>query len=342
MSNEFFGDGLTIHTIDTSTIRKLGAITTAGIPINSQTAGDEDGRDFDYSRFLISQLTELEFTTKSVAALMAVLPINGICLRTDGTHPGVTLYGRQRETCGPNSVAVGASDHMAFLFDTGLLVPETLSAGRGQDTTVSARIHALTDGTNAPFAWDPAVALPTGLDSSKFALGHMRVGNILFDDIRNLNAAFNVTIGEKLPAFGSVWADSVPAGKATPVVSLEGRNPQRLNDAGGSSGIPLLGKQAAHTDTIFYFKKRSASGFVADGTAEHFSMTVSGLLVWDNPFAFSGNSPAATSFRIEGLHDGTNVDIVFTTGIAYDPTPLRLRRGGRGWGDGGWKERAKP
>lgn len=318
MSNNFYGDAVTIHTIDTSSIVKLGSITNGDLPLNTATQGDDDGREFDYSRNVVSQMPELAFTTKSVAALMAVLPINGICLRTDGSHPGVMMYGRQRESCGAGSVAVESDDHMGFLVDTGLLVPESLTGGRGQDTTVSARVHALTDGSNAPIAWDPAVTLPTGVDTSKYVLGAMRIANILFEDVRNLDVAFNAPVEDKEPGQGSVWADQASVGKATPVISCVGRNPQKLNQ---STGIPILGKTALHTDTVFYFKKRSTSGFVADATLEHFSMTVSGLVVWDNPFSFSGASPAATSFRIDGFHDGSNVDVVFNTGIAYDPTP---------------------
>lgn len=318
MSNEFFGDGVVVHTIDTSSAVPLGGITGGRVATNTDTEGDEDGRDFDYARCVIRQMPEFEFSTKSIALLMAALPINGICLRTDGTHPGITAYARQRATCGPNSVAVASDDHMAYLFDTGLWVPESLSASRGTDAVATSRVHALTDGANAPFAFDPEVTLPAGLNTDKYVLGHMKIANVVFDDVRNLDVAFNVEIGEKLPELGGVWCDSVASGKARPVVTCQGRNPQRLNE---STGINLLGKTATKANTIFYFKKKTAAGFVADATAEHLKMEVSGLCVWNEPFSFSGSSAATTSFRIDTAHDGTNVNIVFTPNVAYDTTP---------------------
>lgn len=318
MSNNFYGDGVVIHTIDTGTAVKLGGITSGGVPLNTTTQGDEDGRDYDYSRSVTSQLPMPQFSTKAIAAALAAIPIRGICLDTDGTHPGVSIFGRQEEACGPGSSAVASDDHIEFLVDTGLLVPISLTGGLGVDSVLSVEIDALTDGTNAPIAADYEATLPTGLDSSRYVLGHMRVANILFDDIRDFNLSFNVGRGEKLPAVGSVWADSVGRGKSTSVLTLEGRNPTRLDD---STGIPLLGKTALHAETIFYFRKRSGSGFVDDATTEHLRMTMHGKILCDNPFSFSGSSEASTSFRIEAMHDGTNVPIIFTPNVAYDPTP---------------------
>lgn len=314
---EYGSHSVVIHTIDTGTAVKLGGITSMGVPLNTETANDDSGALYDSFGAINFQAPVPQFTTKSIALALGAIPQAGICINADGSHPGVKLYGEAKGDCQEGEPE--SDDHLSYLIDLGLIVPLTLTCDRRGDASLAVEIDAITDGTNAPFAYDYGDTLPTGVDRSVFALGAMRIGNILWDTTRNFNLAFGVSRLEKEPQLGGIWPYRSGRRKAQPIVTLTARDPRQLDD---STGIPLLGKEATHVNTTFYFKKRkNRAAFEADGDLVHSRLTVAGLVYFDNPFSASGTAPAETSVTIKGLHDGTNTPLIWTNNVAYDPTP---------------------
>lgn len=310
---EYGSHSVTIETDDITPIVKLGGITAMGMPLNVETVRDDSGSLYDSFGAISFQAPRPQFTTKAVAAALAVIPQAGICL----TDPGIKLYGESKGDCQVGEP--GSGDHLEYTVDLGLVVPLTLSGSRRDDITLSVEVDAITDGVNAPFAADYTATLPTGYDTSVYVMGAMRIGNILWDDVRSFNLDFGVERIESEPQLGGVWPDRSGRRKARPTCTLTARNPTKLDD---STGIPLLGKEATHANTIFYFKKRkNRATFELDAAAVHFNMTMAGLVYFDTPFSSTGTAPAETTLRIQGIHDGTNTPLLFNFNTTYDPTP---------------------
>ena len=313
---EFANHSVVIHTIDTVTAVKLGGITSTALPLNTETVSDDSGQTHDFFRAISKQSPRPEATTKSVMLALQALTPNGACIKTDGTHPGVSLVYEQKELCSGSSI--GANDHAEYLVDAGFMAPLQLSASLGEDVTLSMGFDALTNGGNDPLATDFTAALTVGADTSQFVLGALKVANVLFPDIRSLNFDFGIELTEKTPQVGGVWPEQVGRAKARPKATITAKDPTYL----GASNIPLLGKSAEHADTIFYFKKRkNRSAFELDATLVHFSLTMSGLTLVQNALSASGTTTGDISIEIEGINDGTNNPIILTPNIAYDPTP---------------------
>lgn len=318
MGFEYGIHSVSLHTLDTGTEVKLGGVSAMGMPMNTDISEDDNGQIYDSFTSIIAQAPTPRFTTRSVAAALAAIPQNGVCIRSDGTHPGVKFYGEAKSDC--QSGEPGAAEHLSYLMDTGLIVPISLSAARRQPARLSVEIDAITpDGLNAPFAADYSETLPTGLNIDEYILGAMRIGNVIWDDARSMELTFNVERGERDPMLGGIWPDRASRRKARPRLTVTARDPRKLDDA---SGIPFVGKSGTHLNTILYFRKRLNGAALVDvATTEHFRMTMSGIVYFDNPFEASGNAPAETTVMISGRHDGTNAPIIFTFGVAYDDTP---------------------
>lgn len=294
----------------------IGALTSTGHPLNTETTGDDSGGIYDEARSIVSQLPEPTYSTKSVQTLLSVIALNGTCFSSDGSHPGVRIYGQVVRDC-KNLPA--ATANLRYTIPKGLLRLDTLSIPRTGDATVSFTVDALTDGTNAPFSGTYAgITLPTSPVSNKYGMGAARVGNILVSEPTNLSLAFGVGTDEKLPAVGAVWADTAGVRKVQPSLSIQGQDPTMLDD---TTGIPMLGKQGIHTNTKIQLKKRLRGGaYELDASTVHMAMTLDGLTLVNDPFSSSGDVVADFDARLEGTFDGTNSPAVFLFNQAYSPT----------------------
>lgn len=315
---EYGSHSVVIHTTDTGTAVKLGGITSMGMPLGNDIVRDDSGSLYPTFGGLSFQAVSPQFTTKSIAAALAAIPQAGICINSDGTHPGVALYGESKGDCTDGEP--GSGDHLEYLIESGFIAPISLSGSRRDDAVLSVEIDSTTpDGTNAPFVADPSATLPTGVDTGQFVFAAMRIGNILWDDMRNVSIDFGVQRREREPQLGGVWQDRTGRLRAEATATITARNPLKLND---STGIPLLGATATHANTLLYLKKRkNRAAFEADGDTVHMRITMAGMVLFDNPFAASGTAPAETTVRIIGVHDGTNAPLIVSTGLAYDPSP---------------------
>ena len=295
----------------------IGALTSTGHPLNTETTGDDTGGIFDTARSLVSQLPEPTYTTKSIQAILQILGLTGQCFSSDVSHPGVRLYGQVVSGCKnyPASTA-----NLRYTIPAGLIVPQTLSVDRTGDATLSFAVHALTDGSNAPFSGDySGITLPSNPISNKYGIGNFRIANILWREPTSYNLEFGITIDDKLPAIGGVWAETTGVRKSQPRLNITGQDPTMLDD---TTGIPLLGGNAVHANTVIQLmkKKNGAGGYEDSASTVHFRMTMDGLVIVEDPFSTSGDGIADSTSRVEATHDGTNAPVVFAFNQAYSST----------------------
>lgn len=316
---KFTAHSITFHYIDEAgqTVGPItiGSITSSGHPLNSETAGDDSGGIYDEARSIISQLPEPTYTTKSIQALLELIGLNGACFKSDGTRPGVLIYGQVVSDC-KNQPA--ATANLRYTIPAGLIRPGTLSASRSSDATQSFTIDALTDGTNAPFSGTySGITLPTVLVNEKWGMGASRVGGNLLSEPTAFNLDYGIATDEKLPELGGVWAETTGVRKVRPALTIQGQDPTELDDA----KIPLLGKQSTHANTKLQLKKRTRGGsFEPEVSLVHFYMTLDGLTLVNDPFSTSGDGVADFEARLEATTDGTNSPVVFGFNKAYSPT----------------------
>lgn len=316
----FQSDSLRIQTTDLNggTAINIGGVTNSSIRTNSQTISDDSGDIYDEVISLLSQIVDAEQTLKSLDSILTYIGLGGYCISSDGGHPGVIVYGRILGDCKSPPLS---TDNLKYTFAHGLVCLGQLSARRGADATITIKIMPITDGTNAPFAFaSSSVTLPTrsSLSKSLFTLGACSVSGLLLNDFDSLDIQFGVQTSAPTPMMGSVWPDSIAVRKVQPVAALTGFDPRILNN---SSGIPLLGVQATHANTLFQFKKRLGySAFVADGSGEHIAMSMNGAVYVTEVFSGSGNGEATNAIVIKGVHDNTNVPLLVNVASTYSPT----------------------
>jgi len=309
-------DGNTVGSATTA----FGAVTSMDLPLNTETNGDDSGAIYDEARYVISQLPEFNFTTKSVDILLSLTGLNGACF--DGASPtdGITIYGQVVNDCKDKPAA---TDNAAILITRGMIRTTSLDATRGEDVTANFTIDPIWDGSNTPIiASFSGVTLPTIPLPFVFTLGNSEIDGQSIQDPTSINLDFGISTFDKLPALGQVWPDTVGVQKVQPVMTVRSRNPSIFNTTGAGAGVHLMGSEADHVDTRIQFKRRSTlNAFQPIGIAGlHMYYTMHGIFMPNNPFMASGQDIAELEARVEGVNDGVNAPVSFFTETAYDPT----------------------
>jgi hypothetical protein len=319
MSAEYTGWAVQLTLASASPVLPVVAL---GNPPNVTTTTDESGTYTTLTRSVQSVAPQITFTTKAVDRALSVIGQYGVCIDslTPGTLRGLTAFYKRLATCQDQTVASNAHSSRAML--AGGVFPLTLSAGsRGESLRLSVEANGSTDGTNGSLALSNAATLPTfaAADKFEYILAACQIGGVVMD-MTSFNLNFGIEQVERLLGLGSLEPETAGSRRVSPVIEVAGRD-LRLFAASGSIG--LSGVAATHANTEFWFKRRvSGGGLVADGTAAHFVLTMSGLVTCTEGGSASGSSSATTGFRIESIDDGTNAPLVFAFAQAYVPSWL--------------------
>lgn len=301
----------------------IGGITSINIPPGIETQGDDSGLKYEQSRSITAIAPVPSFTTKSLRQVLSLLGADGFCYgpdaagevgpqNTDGTHPGLEIYGRKQVDC-----QVDSSGDAKYTSGAGLLLLNGLSAERGQDVTLDVMSHCLSDvaGT-APLLHVYNATIPTTFVEEQFTLGHFMIAGIgINEEGMSVSVDFGVDITDKLPALGDVYPKSVGVRTVRPTITVTARDPSLIQAA----KLALTGADCTHANTVFQFRKREdRATLIAAGTSEHVTMTAYGFVVPDEMFSGSGNADASNSFQIRCMDDGTNSPIEFNHSTTYD------------------------
>src|SRR5690606_4215397 len=290
-------------------------LTNVGFPTNAEVTDDEAGDLYSSSQSLVNFSPVATITTKNIATILDNIGLNGQCVGADKTITVADILSRRLETC---KSPLTATPHIRDRVTTGLLRLGSLSASRGVDATITAMLDTFTDGNNAPVARTVGVAQVTPIISTRFTLGLCKIAGVGFSEIEDVTLDFNVSITDKSPALGSVWADSAGVLTVRPVLTLRGRDLSRV----ATSLIELGANAATHANTLIQLiKRQNAASFVDFGTQEHIALTIAGLAVPEMLTSASANGRATNAIRLPAYFDGTNAPVVFDTTSVYDDTP---------------------
>jgi len=288
----------------------ISGVTSQGLDTGSQVDAEVTGAEV-YPRWyaLTGQNPGGRFATHHLATALTNIGMTGLSIAS--LQSGLELILQKHAEGG---MRAGALSHRIYGMTEGLIVPGTISClhGPGQHASVDYRIVLTWDGSNEPFTVTDSQTLPTAEDDDeRFAIGPWFVGGVTIDHLRGVTIDCGVNVvteggdGDLYPTFASIPT-------ITPVLRLNGIDPEWLKAA----NIPLTGKVGTHANTIGYFRKRSATGFVANATAQHIKFTAAGLAYIENAFDASGVAAAECSLVMPLRYDGTNAPLTINTASA--------------------------
>ena len=200
----------------------------------------------------------IEFTCADLATLLGTVTLAGLAI--SGT-PLVTYFKKATTT---GNVARATLSHRKITVNLGFLHWTRLSLphnGRGEASCILTAVY---DGTNDPFVYAGSQALSGNLTATEyFGAGPVSINGVSVPGIKSID----VDSGTELFAEssdGEVWDTFIGLQKRTPTVTiktLENINWVTL----GLAGLALNGS----TGLVFYARKYSSTGRVANATAEH-------------------------------------------------------------------------
>lgn len=316
--SSYTSGGVVIDAVDPFTAldidAQIGSIVSVNINSNVETVADDSGGLYDEGQSITQFAPVADVTSKAIQEVMSVIGVAGQCF-VDGAGPiGVAVYGKKRGDC---LTDVEAADHSRYLFMHGLLRLGTLQADRGSDATISFMVDGITDGTNAPLVISHAQTLPATLIKEQFELAIGRIAGTIFKP-ESMTINFGQQETKPRPLAPVIWPERIAVQKVQPTITVRGIDPSVISAA----GIDITGETGTHLNTMFQLVRRlSGASYVAAATETHINFTMAGLVVVTNPFSASGQADATVDVEIRGVHDGTNVPILYDITAPYDSTP---------------------
>lgn len=293
----------------------IGALVSQDVSANAELTADDGGSLYDKSLSITQLAPTASLSSKAIAAILGIIGLDGQCVGAGQLVTRVDVIARALKDC---KTTLSGTPHYQLACQAGLLRLGSLTANRGEDATITVLLDALTDGTNAPLVETDGVAMPSNILAAQYTLGVCSIGGVTFDDIDGVSIDFGVNTSGKTPALASIYPDTIGVESVRPKLTLRGRSINKMKAA----AIPLTGKAAAHANTKVQLVKRANQGaFVANGTAQHITLTFYGMVVPDQVLSASGKNRASNSLMLQAADDGTNAPIVISTSATYNPTP---------------------
>jgi hypothetical protein len=285
----------------------LGGVTNIGLPSNTIT--EEIATDGNvYARFqsMISQAPVPTFTTHNIAAAMALCGVSGTDI--SGLSNGLIMYAQQRADGGIRS---GASLHLKYVVDTGLVVPTNLSATQDASASISyAATSVSSDGTNAPLTVTDLQSLTATTDTERFGIGTVTLGSNVVTGVTGIDIDFGVNVNA-LSADGDVFPTFSSVDLIQPSITIRTLDASLGADNGS---LPLAGVLGTYTgavsDTTIQLDQRTLGGKYTAGTYVQFAMN--GMITIDDSISASGNDVGEMAIKITPIYDGVNVPIVYS------------------------------
>lgn len=262
---------------------------------------DVDGQAYPLNIFTGTTDPVIDITTQSVAKALAEIGLTGQLMTTDNP---LEMYCQKAEDAG---VRGGASKHLKLDVVAAMVLLQTLSAPVEPPATLTFRVLAKEDGTNAPFAFTALQSLPddtlTGVE--EYCAGPVTINTTAITSVVGIDIAFNITprIVRTGANVGSA-PDHISILTIKPVISITTLDAKLISD--------YKDLTAYASSTVFYLRKCATAGRVAAATAEHVKFTVTGGGIAARAF---GNADGGV-IDILPTYDGTNAILQINTASA--------------------------
>ncbi|HEV3006157.1 MAG TPA: hypothetical protein VGX78_16935, partial [Pirellulales bacterium] len=210
------------------------------------------------------QKPRVRFNTPQLATLLAeVNSGGGAPYVKDESASNTDLWYADSTNLGGRTAAASLL-HQRFRMTKGCLYWSRISARHQEDATIDAEIMPIYDGTNPPLQAAGTLALVgTPIGNERFTLGPLKIGSTLLGGLIEATLSSGVKANEE-GSDGDIYLTWTGLDTAAPVLEVTARTIEWMNTYGPVS--------TGATVTQFFIKK-SSTGNVANGTANHISVS---------------------------------------------------------------------
>lgn len=322
MTLRYVGHSMKLHTVSQAVAAvTVGTMTSLGHQLNSTVLAPETGDVFNVANVMTSQQPTMGFGTLGIKSILDEIATTGLCIESDGTHPGVAIYGQSLDACESNARGA-AGTHLEILAPQGLVVIDQITADKTGFVTLTGTVHGLSaDGSAFPFTEARNVNLPGSVVVNElFGLGKAQLLGLTVDRIQSVNVSYNSAV-EKSDDADSIWPTALDVLKVPVAVTIVTEDPAWLDPG---VRFEFEGSQLTHANSaIYYLKHAYNSAPVSNGSFEDFAAsvhtkgTLAGLVHVSDHFGTSGNAKSQTQIEIAPIEAGGVAPIVWDTAAAY-------------------------
>lgn len=257
---------------------------------------------------LRAQSFRCPITTRRIKDALDAIGVTGRFFLPDTGKPGVEVcFQKYSETAGGRA---GTSSHIKHTIAAGFIAPMSLQCSHQSDASLAYEIIPKYDGVNIPVVHNANQTLAALVgDDERFTLGPVSLGGQAIAGVSDVNINFGLNFALE-GTDSDIWATFISLHSVMPSITISGTDLTQF-----ASKVPIGGRALTHANTTIFLRKRSESGFVADGTSEHISITVAGQAFVENMQASVGGR-ATNAIRLYPKFDGTNTPIVIDTTAA--------------------------
>jgi len=257
---------------------------------------------------VMSQRPVIRFGTSAIATALAACGISGTVIDADVTYPGIEAWFQKLEEGG---VRASGSSHLKMTGAQGILVPRSLSASQDGVAMVDFEAILTYDGTLDPVV----IADNQALEGSPavgelFTVGPVSINGATIEGIQGITVDFGISVISRA-GDGQVWPTYAAIMSRAPSIQIQ------TTDVVSLATFGLSGTAQGASDSVVYFRKLSEGGTrVADGTAEHVSITVDdGIITVDN-LEGSQDGVSGSTVTITPSDDESNAILAVSTAAA--------------------------
>lgn len=259
---------------------------------------------------LISQPTITFDCTDIATCITNGIKETPLSLPTSTTYTTLTLYATKTAESG---TIAGASSHMRIVINKAIVVMKGIRCSINEHAKASIEVHALYDGTNAPFVITTGVSLPhTPIVDEVFTVGSGAINGSSISSVVAHDWDFGINI-TKVVSDGDLYPSHSYIDTIDPKVTLT------MKDASVLNTYSLVGTAQGSTASQFYLRKMTKGGTrVADNSTVHIKLlgTASEGMIYTNNVnlnATDGEAELVVCFTTSGSSSSCSLSIATIT-----------------------------
>jgi hypothetical protein len=194
----------------------------------------------------------------------------------------------------------------------GILIPESIEADQ-DSAAISMRVHGRSsDGSTAPCAITTAQTLPTFTTGNVFALGRCEYNGTNITWAQRITVAMNMEV-KRIKGDGAIYSTKLAVVAVRPAITLT------IADQELASTLTLLGTRVSAATHIHFRAFDVAATRKATDGLFHIQLSIAGTngLILPGDVKPNAADTALLDVTYRPIWDGTNEQIIVTTGVAY-------------------------
>ncbi|MCA9017267.1 MAG: hypothetical protein KDA77_18185 [Planctomycetaceae bacterium] len=279
LHDAILGDNLTLKQIMNASfaenVQPIRGRVSGGIDTSEIYAGEADPR--------------LQFTTEDVATAVAVTTFCSTGLAIATSTETITVPFKVRADQG--GFATGSNHYSLTSTEGGFAYPTQFQASQGGNASVDIELVLISDDGLKPFATNASASIASAAFTAQYTIGPVTINGTAITE--PLSITVNPGIQVEVRRFDGL---NYPQ-----VVNIISRDPSiTINFRDIADFHAFTGSVAGLSSFSAFFRKRDATGFVAEATEEHVKFTFADGLLEAGNFSVSGQESGTPSITVHG------------------------------------------